>query len=191
MSGGDVILLEDRITILRLEGRRLRPASFFDVMGGMKTGASLSQKLALCGLLILSGCASHHAQGEAAIEDKEPPAVTQNNEAIDRCQKLYPDPHRKPALPRVKCFNDATLAYYTAFAGNPWSAQVRAFTATMASIAEKHDTGRISNEEFDFQKEQAIANYTSQVVQATQAVSMTVLPKQMTCVPTTNGVSCY
>jgi hypothetical protein len=28
MSGGDVILLEDRITILGLEGRRLRPAPF-------------------------------------------------------------------------------------------------------------------------------------------------------------------
>ena len=158
----------------------------------MKTGATLSRKLVLYGLLILTGCsASHHAQGETAIEDKEPPAVTQNNEAIGQCQKSYPDPHRKPALPRIKCFNDATLAYYTAFSGNPWSAQVRAFTATMVAIAEKHDTGQISNEEFDFQKEQAIANYTSQLMRSTQAVGMTVLPKQMTCVPTSNGVSCY
>jgi hypothetical protein len=169
----------------------------------------LSRKLVLCGLLILTGCGlSRHAQRETAIENKEPPIAKQNNEAIDQCQKLYPDPHRKPILPRIKCFNDATLAYYTAFAGNPWSDLVRVFTARMVVIAEKYDVGQISETQFDSEKAQAVANYTVQIMQRpystakvdaapTQAAAAskqavaTVLPKQMTCVPTFNDTNCY
>jgi hypothetical protein len=173
----------------------------------MNAGATLSRKLVLCGLLILTGCGlSRHAQNETEIENKEPAIARQNTEAIDQCQKLHPDPHRKPVLPRIKCFNDATLAYYTAFAGNPWSALVRVFTARMVVIAEKYDVGQISEAQFDFEKEQAIANYTSQVMQhpaakvdaapmqtaaASKQAVATVLPKQMTCVPTFHSVSCY
>jgi hypothetical protein len=174
-------------------------------------GEPLSRKLVLCGLLILTGCGlSRHAQSrsETAIENREPAIAKQNNEAIDQCQKLYPDPHLKPVLRRIKCFNDATLAYYTAFAGNPWSDLVRVFTARMVVIAEKYDVGQISETQFDFEKEQAVANYTSQVMQrpysaakvsaaATQTAAAskqavaTVLPKQMTCVRTFNSVDCY
>jgi hypothetical protein len=123
-------------------------------------------------------------------------------------RRLYPDPHRKPISPRIKCFNDATLAYYTAFAGNPWSDLVRVFTARMAVIAEKYDVGQISETQFDSEKAQAVANYTVQIMQRpystakvdaapTQAAAAskqavaTVLPKQMTCVPTFNDTNCY
>ena len=166
-----------------------------------------TRKLVLCGLLIFTGCGlSRSAQKETGIENKEPAITRQNNEAIDQCQKLYPGPHRKPVLPRIKCFNDATLAYYTAFAGNPWSALVRVFTARMVAIAEKYDVGQISEAQFDFEKEQAITNFTSQVMQrpaakvdaapaetaaASKPAVATVLPKQMTCVPTFNSVNCY
>jgi hypothetical protein len=163
----------------------------------------LSRKLVLCGLLILTGCGLSR---QTTIENKEPAIAQQNNEAIDQCQKLYPDPHRKPALSRIKCFNDATLAYYTAFPGNPWSGPVKVFTVRMVAIAEKYDAGQISEAQFDFEKEQAVANYTSQVMQrpaakldaapkqvaaASKQAVATVLPKQMTCIPTSIGVSCY
>jgi len=171
----------------------------------------LSRKLAICGLLVLTGCGlSHHShgRGDTAIENKEPAIAKQNNEAIDQCEKLHPDSHQKPVLLRIKCFNDATLAYYTAFADNPWSGPVRAFTARMVAIAKSYDAGQISETQFDFEKEQAISDYTSQIMQrpysaakanatptqsaaASKQAVATLLPKQMTCVPTSNSVSCY
>jgi len=171
----------------------------------------LSRKLVLCWLLVLTGCGlSHHGHGhgDTAIDTKEPAIAKQNNEAIDRCQKLYPGSHQKPVLPRIKCFNDATLAYYTAFADSPWSGPVKAFTARMVTIAQKYDAGQISETQFDFEKEQAVTDYTSQIMQrpysaakvnavptqasaANKQAVATLLPKQMTCVPTSNSVSCY
>jgi len=120
---------------------------------------------------------------------------------------LYPGSHQKPALPRVKCFNDATLAYYTAFAGNPWSGPLKSFTARMDSAANKFDAGQISETQFEFEKERPITDFTSQIMQrpksavklnappmhgtAASSQAVTLLPKQMTCVPTSNSVSCY
>jgi hypothetical protein len=169
--------------------------------------AKLSRKLILCGLLALTGCSLFgHTKSEITPQNKEPPATRQNNQAIDQCEKLYPDPRRKPALLRIKCFNEATLAYYAAFAGNPWSPTVRVLAAQLVEVAEKYDSGQISEAEFDFEKEQAIANFTAQVTQrsaakvnapstqtgaASSQLVATLLPKQMTCVPTSNGVSCY
>jgi hypothetical protein len=184
----------------------MRAASLGETQG--PGGRPLSRKLVLCGLLILTGCGlSRHAR-ETAGENKVPVITKQNNEAIDQCQKLYPDPHRKPALPRIKCFNDATLAYYAAFADNPWSDLAREFTARMVVIAKKYDVGQISETQFDVEKAQAVAKYTSQVIQrennaavlnaaptqasaASKQTLATVLPKQMTCVQTFNSVTCY
>jgi hypothetical protein len=160
---------------------------------------------------MLAGCGlSHlgHGLGDAAIDNKEPAIAKQNNDAIDQCEKSYPGSHQKPALPRVKCINKATLAYYTAFASNPWSGPVKSFTARMESAANKFDAGQLSETQFEFEKERAITDFTSQIMQrpepaaklnappmhgtaaSSQAVA-TLLPKQMTCVPTSNSVSCY
>ena len=165
----------------------------------------------LFGLLVLTGCGlSHHGphHDDTTSESKEPAITKQNNEAIDQCQKLYPGSHQKPASPRIKCFNDATLAYYSAFVDNPWSGQVRVFTDRMMAIGKKYDAGQFSETQFDFEKERAITDFTSQILQRpysaakvnagptqgsalSKQAAATVLPKQMTCVPTSNSVNCY
>lgn len=176
----------------------------------LQTGRPLSRNLLLCVLLVVAGCGfSHHGhgRGDSAIDDKEPAIAKQNNDAIDQCEKLYPGSQQKPVSPRVKCFNDATLAYYTGFADIQRSGSVRAFTAKMAAIAKKYDAGQISETEFDSEKEEAITDFTDQIMQrpdpagnvdaasmhraASKQAVATLLPKQMTCVPTSNGVNCY
>jgi hypothetical protein len=163
-------------------------------------------------LLLLTGCVmsrhAHTGRDAALAENKESPIVKQNNEAIDQCEKLYPDSHRKPTAPRIKCFNGATLAYYSAFAGTSWSNLVKAFTTRMAAIAGQYDKGQISEPQLDVEKERAVSDFTSQAVRrqsdeapikrapaqsgaAGEELAVTVLPKQMTCVPVENGVSCY
>jgi hypothetical protein len=161
-------------------------------------------------LLILAACGfSHHGhgRGDSAIDDKEPAIAKQNNDAIDQCEKLYPGSQQKPVSPRVKCFNDATLAYYTGFAGIQRSGSVRAFTAKMAAIAKKYDAGQISETEFDSEKEMTISDFTNRIMQrpdpagnvdtapmqraASKQAVPTLLPKQMTCVSTSLGVNCY
>jgi hypothetical protein len=78
----------------------------------------------------------------------------------------------------------------------------------MVMIAEKYDVGQFSETQFDSEKAQAVENYTSQLMSRpysaakvdaapTQAAAAskqavaTVLPKQMTCVPTFNDTNCY
>jgi hypothetical protein len=166
----------------------------------------LSRTLLLSVLLVLAGCGlSHHGHhpGDAAIDNQEPAIAKQNTDAIDQCEKLYPGSHRKPVSPRVKCFNEATLAYYAGFAEIQRSGSARAFTNKMTAIAKKYDAGQISESEFDAEKEEAITDFTNQITQrsdsaanvnATQVQASkqaTLLPKQMTCVPTSSGVNCY
>lgn len=170
----------------------------------------LTLLLLLSVLLVLAGCGfSHHGhpRGDTAIDDHEPAIAKQNNDAIDQCGKLYPGSHQKPVSPRVKCFNDATLAYYAGFADIQRSGSARAFTNKMAAIAKKYDAGQISESEFDSEKEEAITDFTNRIVQqpdsvanlnaapmhraASKQADATLLPKQMTCVPTSNGVNCY
>jgi hypothetical protein len=151
-------------------------------------------------LLVFAGCGfSHHnhPRGDTAIDDHEPTIVKRNNDAIDQCEKLYPGIHHKPASPRVKCLNDATLAYYAGFAENQRSGLARAFTNKMTAIAKKYDGGQISDSEFDTEKEEAITDFTSQITQrpdsnqAPVGKQATLLPKQLTCVPISSGVNCY
>jgi phage-related protein len=166
----------------------------------------LSRSVFLSVMLALAGCGvSHHfhRRGDTAIDDHEPIVSKQNNAAIDQCEKLYPNSDQKPVSPRVKCFNEATLAYYASFADIQRSGSARIFANKMASIAKKYDEGQISESEFDVEKEEAITDLTNQIMRqpesaangnATQARARkqaTLLPKQMTCVPTSNGVNCY
>jgi len=160
----------------------------------------LSRTLLLSLLLVLAGCGfSHHGhrRGDAAIDDHEPTIAKRNNDAIDQCEKLYPGGHHKPVSPRVKCFNDATLAYYEGFAEVQRSGLAIAFANKMATIAKKYDAGQISDAEFDTGKEEAITDFTNQIMQRVDSTQppasnqATLLPKQMTCVPTSIGVSCY
>jgi hypothetical protein len=46
---------------------------------------------------------------------------------VIRCETLYPGSHRKPVSSRVKCFKDATLAYYAGFAEIQRYGSARAF----------------------------------------------------------------
>jgi hypothetical protein len=67
----------------------------------------------------------------------------------------------------------------------------------MATIAKKYDAGQISDSEFDTEKEEAITDFASQITQRPDLTQVplskqvTVLPKQLTCVPTSSGVNCY
>ncbi|HKA46897.1 MAG TPA: hypothetical protein VKD68_01955 [Methyloceanibacter sp.] len=173
----------------------------------------LLRSLRLCGLLLLAGCGfSHHGPGHApedgAVESHEPAFVKQNNDAIDQCEKLHPNSDQKPASPRVKCFNDATIAYYSALIDRRDSNEVRSFTEKMASTAKRYDAGQISSAEFNSEKEEAIVDFTSAIMQrpdsdakvdagrmqhkrASNEPTATLLPKQMTCVPVATGVNCY
>jgi hypothetical protein len=170
------------------------------------TKKSLSRCVFLSVILVLAGCGfSHHGhrRGDAAIDDHELAITKQNNAAIDQCEKLYPGSHQKPVSPRVKCFNEATLAYYASFADIQRSGSARIFANKMASIAKKYDAGQISDSEFDSEKEDAITELTNQIMQQPESAAngnamqargskqATLLPKQMTCVPTSNGVNCY
>jgi len=160
----------------------------------------LSRTLLLSLLLVLVGCGfSHHdhPRGDTAINDHEPPIAKQNSDAIDQCEKLYPGSRHKPVSPRVKCLNDATLVYYAGFAEIQRSGLARAFASKMATIAKKYDAGQISDSEFDTEKEEAITDFASQITQRPDLTQVpfskqvTVLPKQLTCVPTSSGVNCY
>ena len=149
-------------------------------------------------LALLTTFSHHnHPRGDTAIDDHEPTIVKRNNDAIDQCEKLYPGIHHKPASPRVKCLNDATLAYYAGFAENQRSGLARAFANKMTAIAKKYDGGQISDSEFDTEKEEAITDFTSQITQrpdsnqAPVGKQATLLPKQLTCVPISSGVNCY
>jgi hypothetical protein len=151
-------------------------------------------------LLVLGGCGfSHHdhPRGDTAINDHEPPFAKQNSDAIDQCEQLYPGSRHKPVSPRVKCLNAATLAYYEGFAEIQQSGLARAFVNKMTTIAKKYDAGQMSDAEFDTEKEKAITDFTSQITQRPDSPHVplskqaTVLPKQMTCVPTSSGVNCY
>lgn len=177
-----------------------------------KLTSFLLRNLKACGLLVLAGCGfSHHGPGgvhaDGAVDTHEPAFVKQNNDAIDQCEKLHPSSDLKPALPRVKCFNDATLTYYSALVDPQQSNSVRAFAAKMAASAKKYDSGEISVVEFNSEKEEAIADFTSEIMerpdsgakadagrlhaQANKPAAATLLPKQMTCIPTSTGVNCY
>ncbi|MGA7371408.1 MAG: hypothetical protein WBW37_02050 [Methyloceanibacter sp.] len=170
------------------------------------------RNLKVCGLLVLAGCGfSHHGPGgvhaDGAVDTHEPAFVKQNNDAIDQCEKLHPSSDLKPALPRVKCFNDATLTYYSALVDPQQSNSVRAFAEKMAASAKKYDSGEISVVEFNSEKEEAITDFTSEIMerpdsgakadagrlhaQANKPAAATLLPKQMTCIPTSTGVNCY
>ena len=171
------------------------------------------RNLKVCGLLVLTGCGfSHHGPGRVyandAIDSHEPAFVKQNNDAIDQCEKLHPSSDQKPASPRVKCFNDATIAYYSALIDRRDSNEVRSFTEKMASTAKRYDAGQISSAEFNSEKEEAIVDFTSEIMQrpdsdakvdagrmqhkrASNEPTATLLPKQMTCVPVATGVNCY
>jgi hypothetical protein len=168
-----------------------------------KTGSErhkLNNTLLLSLLLVLAGCGfSHHdhPRGDTAIKDHESPIAKQNSDAIDQCEKLYPGSRHKPVSPRVKCLNDATLAYYVGFAEIQRSGLARAFVNKMTTIAKKYDAGQMSDSEFDTEKEKAITDFTSQITQRPDSTHVplskqaTVLPKQLTCVPTSSGVNCY
>ena len=103
---------------------------------------------------------------------------------------------------------DATIAYYSAALVDPQqSNSARAFAAKMAASAKKYDAGQISQAEFNSEKEQAITDFTSEIMRRSDSVAKvdtgqiharaskqaaaTLLPKQMTCVPTSTGVNCY
>jgi len=177
-----------------------------------KLTSFLLRNLKVCGLLVLAGCGfSHHGPGgvhaDDAVDTHEPAFVKQNNDAIDQCEKLHPSSDLKPALPRVKCFNDATLTYYSALVDPQQSNSVRAFAEKMAASAKKYDSGEISVVEFNSEKEEAIADFTSEIMErpdsgakadagrlhpkANKPAAATLLPKQMTCIPTSTGVNCY
>jgi hypothetical protein len=60
---------------------------------------------------------------------------------------------------------DATIAYYSAALVDPQqSNSARAFAAKMAASAKKYDAGQISQAEFNSEKEQAITDFTSEIM---------------------------
>ena len=62
--------------------------------------ALLSTCLAACGIA---------RQIELAKEGEQ--AAARRNAAYQECERLHPDKHKKPVVIRIRCFNEANLAF--------------------------------------------------------------------------------
>ena len=144
----------------------------------------------------LAGCGPSKLQLEAQA------ARDAYEAAIAACERSFPDRHRKPVTPRVKCFNEANLNL--AARGDPNVDLVTAMTAQMLVLAERFDGGRFSEARFESEKAVVFANYRTQVLQrensaavadAAQAqawaAQQAATPRSVTCNRFGNTVTCY
>lgn len=126
--------------------------------------------------VVLAGCGPSKLQLEAQ-EGYET--------AIAACERSYPHRHRKPVVPRVKCFNEANLNL--AARGDPNIDLVTAMTAQMLVLAERFDAGRFSEAEFESEKAVVFANFRSQLLQrqhnatVAHAAQQVASPRSVTC----------
>jgi hypothetical protein len=157
----------------------------------------------LASALTLAGC--DLAQQAKIREEAALPTKTLDAQ-IAECKRRYPDRHRKPVTPRIKCFNEADLNYhadllYTVV--NPQLDLVRSFTAQRLVIGERYDNGRLSQAEFDAEMASAEVDYNSRVLQRQNEAEMIAAAQSQaaaaraaassptTCTRLGNSVTCY
>jgi hypothetical protein len=115
------------------------------------------------------------ACGPSKLQLEAPAAQQTRDAATASCERSYPDKHRKPVTPRVKCFNEARLDYAQAHersVGNPALDLEQLVSAQMLAIAERYDAGKLTVAQYEAEKAAAIANYSSAVLQRRQGAAM-------------------
>jgi hypothetical protein len=117
---------------------------------------------------------------------------------VAACERMYPERHRKPTLPRVKCFNEANMKLAEQDRDIDL---VRVMTTQMLVLAERFDAGRLTEAQFEAEKAAVFADYRTRVLQredsATiadasrqQAIAAS-MPRTTTCNRFGNTVTCY
>jgi hypothetical protein len=128
--------------------------------------------LVLASALTLAGCGL--AQ-QAKIQEEIAVAKKTRDAQIAECKRRYPDHHRKPVTPRIKCFNEADLNYNAAYdqsVGNPQLDLVRSFTAQRLVIGERYDNGHLSQAQYDAEMASAEADSNSPILQRQNEADM-------------------
>jgi hypothetical protein len=91
------------------------------------------------------------------------------------CEKLYPNRTQKPVMPRIRCFNDAIMAYQLAHersTGNPNLDLARAMTAQMLVVGERYDKGAITEAQFEADKANVHSEYVTKVARRQNEAAM-------------------
>ncbi len=130
--------------------------------------------LILASVLILSGCGL--ATRQAAREEISKTAEAEKAE----CYRRYPDAHKRPVMPRIRCINQAVLREQTGYDRVRLPAYeitqsdlLRALTSQLLVIGERYDKGRLTQAEFQSQLDSAYADYQSKVFYRSQTVAQT------------------
>lgn len=112
------------------------------MLGYRPIGAALA-------ISILAGCGLAH---EAALRDQSKVLEQRLKSEIAECERLHPDPYRKPVTERVRCKNAAVLRLYEAAQKLDGSGQVdlvQLANARRLVAAERFDRGLTTKAQYD------------------------------------------
>jgi hypothetical protein len=122
----------------------------------------------------LSGCGL--AARQAAREEIQKTAQAER----DECNRLYPDKHRRPVMPRVRCISSALLKEWVGYDRVRLPAYevaqldlVRLMSSRVIVAAERYDNGRLTEAEYDAEVAAAVADYNSHLFQRQQMADQT------------------
>jgi hypothetical protein len=162
--------------------------------------ASFAGILVLATGVVVTGC----GLAQQALMRQELEAHRKAHEAAEaECHRLYPDPNRKPATPKIKCLADVHLRFAT---NDPHIDLLRMMTSQMLVIGERYDTGKITVAQFEAEKAAAFSDYTTRVAQRQNGAAMAEAAQQQanaatwqaysanrprTCNTWGNTVNCY
>lgn len=140
-------------------------------MGGTSARIRAHLTVVLCGGLLM-GCGLAH-QAQLNKDREEADARRAAGEAD--CIKRYPDKHRKPVSPRVKCINDVMLAYFTAIQRTVGAVDldlVNAHHAQRLVAAERYDTGKTSAVQFEAEVAKLVAEFRTEAASRRNSAAM-------------------
>lgn len=118
-------------------------------------------------VIVLAACESPMNPGDRFSDFLETKRAY--DQEIAACERSFPDQHKKPVTPRVRCFNQANMALA---AGKRDVDLVHAMTTQMLVEAEKYDAGKLTPAAYDASRAAVFADYRTKVLQRRNSAAM-------------------